>query len=219
MTQSLPKQNLLKILIVDDREVVLRGTVGAIRQEYPRAEILEAQTTQNALEKLCNLAVVDLSLPVRVGDNPKTDAGISLLRTIMEKYPTLNIVVQSADTRHLKRLQLSIYEHKGGFTIADKSLTIQEMLTRVDWSSQGLIFIPQDMRHGLELKQEWLTLLELAFQEGLQDREIARKMQVSDRTVRHYWTRIQDMLGVYPDSGKNIRVQTGIRAREEGLID
>jgi hypothetical protein len=26
-------------------------------------------------------------------------------------------------------------------------------------------------------------------------------------------------LGVYPDEGKNLRIQTEIRAREEGLID
>jgi hypothetical protein len=37
--------------------------------------------------------------------------------------------------------------------------------------------------------------------------------------VRHYWNKVQDALGVYPDEGKNIRIQTQIRAREEGLID
>ena len=75
------------------------------------------------------------------------------------------------------------------------------------------------MRTGLELKEEWLTLLELAFVEGLQDKEIAKRMNVAERTVRHYWSKIQDALKVYPETGKNIRIQTEIIARKEGLID
>jgi DNA-binding NarL/FixJ family response regulator len=61
--------------------------------------------------------------------------------------------------------------------------------------------------------------LKLAFQKGLQDKAIADRMNVSERSVRHYWTKIQDALQVYPDEGTNIRIQTEIRAREEGLID
>jgi hypothetical protein len=30
---------------------------------------------------------------------------------------------------------------------------------------------------------------------------------------------VQDVLGIYPENGKNIRIQTEMRAREEGLID
>jgi DNA-binding NarL/FixJ family response regulator len=62
-------------------------------------------------------------------------------------------------------------------------------------------------------------VLQLAFNEGLQDTAIAERINVAERTVRHYWTKIQDVLGVYPDAGKNLRIQTEIRAREEGLID
>ncbi|NEN99535.1 MAG: DNA-binding response regulator, partial [Moorea sp. SIO3I7] len=44
-----------------------------------------------------------------------------------------------------------------------------------------------------------------------------------ERAVRTYWTKIQDVLGVYPQDckqeGKNIRITTLNRAREEGLID
>ena len=93
------------------------------------------------------------------------------------------------------------------------------MLTKVDWALQGIIYTPRDMRTGIELKPEWLQVLKLAFQEGLQDKAIAEQINVSERTVRHYWSKIQDVLGVYPDPGKNIRIQTEIRAREEGVID
>jgi DNA-binding NarL/FixJ family response regulator len=117
------------------------------------------------------------------------------------------------------RLKPAIDTHQGGFTIADKNLPMKEMLTKVDWALKGLIYTPRDMRTGIEVKPEWLEVLRLAFKEGLQDKAIAEEMNVSERTVRHYWTKVQDALDVYPETGKNIRIQTEIRAREEGLID
>ena len=72
---------------------------------------------------------------------------------------------------------------------------------------------------GLEVKIEWLKVLNLAFEEGLQDKAIAENMCISERMVRHYWSKLQDVLNVYPEEGKNIRIKTEIKARAEGLID
>jgi DNA-binding NarL/FixJ family response regulator len=72
---------------------------------------------------------------------------------------------------------------------------------------------------GLEVKPEWLEVLKLAFDEGLQDNAIAERMYKSERLIRHYWTKIQDLLEVYPEKGKNLRILTLKRAREAGLID
>ncbi|MEO0408314.1 MAG: DNA-binding response regulator, partial [Cyanobacteria bacterium P01_A01_bin.135] len=149
----------------------------------------------------------------------QTETGIGLLRSLMSAHPQINVVVQSAHVRSLVRLKPLIDAHEGGFTIADKGLPLKEMLTKVDWAMQGLIYTPREMRSGLEVKPEWLQVLVLAFQEGLQDKAIAEQMNVSERSVRHYWTKVQDALDVYPEPGKNIRIQTEIRAREEGLID
>ena len=223
MTSTLSPEKLLTILVVDDHESVLDGTILALKQQYPEAQILKAQTTQDAIAKIRSfkpgLVVMDLSLPKKAGEMPKSDAGIELLRDVLENYSTLNIVVQSANVRALIRLRPQIYEHEAGFTVADKGSSLQDMLNKVDWATQGLIYTPKEMRTGLELKEEWLTLLELAFVEGLQDKEIAKRMNVAERTVRHYWSKIQDALKIYPETGKNIRIQTEIMAREEGLID
>ena len=212
-----------KILVIDDHELVLDGTVQALKQQYPDADILTAQNSQTALNQLeygqPDLVIVDLSMPESIGEAARPGTGIQLLKTLMDRYPTLNIVVQSAHVRSLVQLKLAISSHEGGFTVADKSLPMKEMLTKVDWALQGLIYTPKDMRNGLEVKSEWLQVLQLAFQESLQDKAIAERMNVSERTVRHYWTKIQDVLDVYPDDGKNMRVQTGVRAREAGLLD
>jgi len=211
------------ILIVDDHEMVLNGTVAVLQQQYPDANLYTARNAQEALvlveSRKPNLVVVDLSMPDGVGDNARTDVGLQLLKTMMERYPNLNIVVQSAHARSLVRLKPVISSHEGGFTVADKSLPMGEMLKKVDWALQGVSFTPREMRNGLEMKPEWMEVLHLAFIEGLQDKAIAERMNVAERTVRHYWTKIQDALDVYPDTGKNIRIQTEMRAREEGLID
>jgi DNA-binding NarL/FixJ family response regulator len=115
---------------------------------------------------------------------------------------------------------LIIDAHEGGFTVADKNLPVSEMLKRVEWALEGVNYTPPQMKDkSLEVKPEWLEVLDLAFREELQDKEIAKRMGVVEKTVRNYWSKIQNALGVYPDPSKNLRIQTEVRARERGLID
>ncbi|GAP96230.1 response regulator transcription factor [Leptolyngbya sp. NIES-2104] len=213
----------LSILVIDDHPLVLDATVMMLKSKYPQADLIPAQTAADALIKIeslkPNVAIVDLSIPETIGQPSRVETGIQLLKQLMERYPTLNIVVQTADARPLIRVKAKIKEHQAGFTVADKSLSSQEMLSRVEWAIQGVFVTPKEIRSGLELKSDWLTLLKLGFVDGLTDHEIAARMNVAERTVRHYWTKLQDALEIYPEEGKNIRTQTGIRAREEGLLD
>lgn len=210
-------------VVVDDHESVLEGTCSVLKGEYPNAKLSTAGTAE-AVEPILadskpTLLVMDLSIPEKAGEDSKTETGLQLLRSLLETYPTLNIVVQSAHVRSLVRLKPAINAHRAGFTIADKSLPSHEMLIKVDWALKGLLFTPPEMRTGLELKPEWLDVLKLAFVRGLTDKAIAQEMNVSERTVRHYWTRTQDALEVYPDKGSNIRIQTYNKARAIGLLD
>ena len=225
MKQALLEKKLLKILVIDDHESVLSGTIDVLEGQHENAKFVKAINAENALEQIevvhPDLVVMDLSIPQKFGKIARPETGIQLLRTIMTSYPELNIVVQTAHVRTLVRLRPDIDAHKGGFTVADKSLTGQEMLTRVEWSLQGLTHTKdiKGIYSGLEVKPEWLTVLKLAFNQGLQDKAIAERMSVSERMVRHYWSKLQDALHVYPEEGKNIRIQTEMQAREEGLID
>ena len=210
-------------VVVDDHESVLEGTCSVLKSHYPDASIVTAGIAGAVapLVKETNpvLIVMDLSMPQKSGEPSQTDVGLDLLRSLLADYPTLNFVVQSSHVRSLIRLKPVINAHRAGFTIADKSLPSAEMLTKVDWSLNGLLYTPPDMRTGVELKPEWLEMLQLAFIEGITDKVIAQRMNVSERTVRHYWTRAQDALEVYPDKGVNIRIQTYNKAREIGLLD
>lgn len=210
-------------IVVDDHESVLEGTCSVLQGQYPEAKILSA-TMSSEVEPLIQdaqptLAVMDLSIPAKQGDKPSIDNGLQLLQAVLTAHPRLNLVIQSAHAKSIIRLKPIIESHQAGFTIADKSLPSKEMLVKVDWSLKGLLYTPPEMRTGLEIKPEWLTLLQLAFVDGITDKAIAQKMNVSERTVRHYWTRTQDALEVYPDEGINIRIQTYNKARHFGLLD
>ena len=212
----------LKILIVDDHRLLLNGTIELVRDRNPDAQIEAAQTAQTALAQikkcLPDLVIADLSIPETSETVASVDCGLGLLRQLMADYPDLNLMVQSSTVNALIRLMPEIDRHQGGFTLVDKSLPVEVFLTRMEWALQGLTHT-KDLQTDLVVKPEWLEVLRLAFEEGLQDKTIAQRMYKSERMVRHYWSKIQDALEIYPEEGKNIRALTQIRAREQGLID
>ena len=222
---------MLKVLVVDDHHLILSGTIDILRKQYPELEIFIAKTGEDTLYEIekvekknsfFELIIVDLSIPEKTGMIANIDTGIQLIKNLLNKYPNLNLMVQSSYVKALVRIKYEIDEHQGGFVIADKGLSEQETLIRVNLAIQGATHT-QDIKTGLELKPEWLEVLNLAFEEGLQDKIIAERMHLHERTVRSYWTKIQDALNIYPEDckqgGKNMRIQTEIRARDEGLID
>jgi DNA-binding NarL/FixJ family response regulator len=136
----------------------------------------------------------------------------------MESTLAPNLVVLSTNVRPLVRLKPMINAYEGGFAAMDKSLPIKEMLRLIDVVLRGSIYLSPELRSRPEFDRKWLEVLKLKFQEGLTDKAIAEKMKVSDRTVRNYWIRLQDALGVCEEPGKELRIQMEIAARKIGLI-
>lgn len=224
--EDLPVKTELSILVVDDHQLILTGTLDVLRREYSQADIVKAQTVKETISIIqshqLDLIVMDLSIPNTVGERAEIDSGIQLLQTLLKQYPHQNFLVQTSYVKALIRIKHEIDNHQGGFAIADKGLPEDEMLMRVNLSLSAATHT-KDIKTGIELKPEWIDVLRFAFEEGLTDKEISKRMYKSERAVRTYWTKIQDVLEVYPEdckqSGKNLRIQTEIRARDEGLID
>jgi DNA-binding NarL/FixJ family response regulator len=222
----LPVEKKLGILVVDDHQLILTGTLDVLSREYPEALIIKAQTGKETLSQLqfhqFDLIVMDLSIPVEQGETAEIDTGIKLLQTLLKEYPDRNFMVQTSHVKALIRIKHEIDNHQGGFAIADKGLPEVEMLMRVNLALHRATHT-KDIKTGIELKPEWFEVLRLAFEESLTDKAIGDRMYKSERAVRTYWTKIQDVLGVYPEdckqNGKNMRIQTEVRSREEGLID
>ncbi|MBE9198878.1 MULTISPECIES: response regulator transcription factor [unclassified Nodularia (in: cyanobacteria)] len=218
-----------QIVVIDFHEVCISGTIAMLKAQYSEANMITATTAQEAFEQVLNiqpdLIITDIFLPEKPGVSAQISTGIQLLQTLMKNFPHLNIMVQSDYINNLIQIKSEIYQHQGGFILADKSLPQSEMLHRVKLSFQGLTHIKdvQGIYHEIEVKPVWLKLLNLAFQEGLQDRAIAQNICVSERMVRHYWDGLQNALNIdceeLKNQGKNLRIITQIRARELGLIN
>ena len=170
MAASSPK----RFLVVDDHEAILAGTLQALAVAYPEAAFETANTAEAALAQLAaqrpDLLVTDLQIPADAQADAQVETGIDLLRQAMDTYAGLNILVQSSHVRSLIRLKPNIDIHQAGFAIVDKSLPIAEMLEKSDWALKGILYTPMDMRSGLEVRPEWIQLLQLAFTKGLQDK-------------------------------------------------
>lgn len=218
-----------KFFVLDSHKLYLNQTVEILRSKYPQAEILKATNAVDFLNQFSiykpDLVVMDILIAKKPGETALLSTGIQLLKKIMLNYPQLNIVVQTTHIKKLVRIKPQIDKQIGGFTVADKTLSTSEFLQGVEWSLQKLIHtkdIPY-INQTLQVKPEWLRLLDLAFGEGFQDKAIAKQFFVSERMVRYYWLGLQDALGIDCDElknqGKNLRIVTQIRAREMGLID
>lgn len=215
----------MNILIVDDHPLMLSSIKQLTQSQFPGADITTATTAiaaQKQLKdstKVWQLVIADLSIPKDDKGSAKSETGLDLLRDIMKLYPELNLMIYSSNIRVLVQLKHQIDNHQGGFTIADKISESAEVQRRMQYASDG-ITMTKEIRKGLELKPEWLSTLQLA-DRGLQDKAVSEKLNVTERAVRHYWTKLQDVLEVYVegDDKMNLRVLTLKRAREEGLID
>lgn len=212
-----------KFLVVDDHEAILEGTIPALKGKYPDAEMLTAQDAQTAKRLVelhhPDLVVVDLSLPEKLDAPANPEVGLQFLRTLMESRQAPNLVVLSTNISPLVRLKPRINTYEGGFAAMDKSLPIRDMLKLIDFAVRGSIYLPSELRSRPEFDRKWIEVLTLKFQEGLTDKSIAKRMNVSDRTVRNYWIRIQDALGVYDEPDKDLQIQIEIAARKIGLIN
>lgn len=222
MSQSSTESPRQIFLVVDDHEAILEGTVPALRREYETAEILTAQDLQTALTQIKlyhpTLIVLDLSIPEKPQALASSEVGMRFLKMLLESKLAPNILVLSTNIKPLVQLKPMINAYEGGFAAMDKSLPIREMVRLVDVALRGSIHLPLELRARLEFDRRWLEVLTLKYQEGLTDKAIAERMNISDRTVRNYWVRLQDALGVYDEPDKDLRIQIEIAARKLGLL-
>lgn len=223
-------------LVVDDHDVVRQCLLPLLAKGYPNADILVAVDCREAVaqieEHLPDLVIMDVYLPAVLGEMACYKAGMRLLKQIMARpqvaqQPAANILVFGTSVKPLVRLSSDIYHYPAGFTALDKIEPVERILKMVDLALRGSIYLPTEVRwqgnivgdSRLNLKPQWLALLTYKFQEGLSDRAIAERMGISTRTVRSYWLRLQDSLGVFDDPEKDLRVQIEQAARQAGLID
>ncbi|MBD0303337.1 MAG: response regulator, partial [Tolypothrix sp. T3-bin4] len=113
------KQTLQKFLVVDDHEAILQGTIPALKDKYPEAEIFAIQDAQTAYQQFerhhPDLLIVDLCLPEKPQAPAQVEFGMQLIKTLMSSPLAPNLVVLSTNIKPLVRLKPMINAYEGGF--------------------------------------------------------------------------------------------------------
>ena len=143
---------------------------------------------------------------------------MQLLESLLNSELAPSLMVLSIDIKPLIRLKSVINAYQGGFVALNKSTAFQDILSSVNIAMRGSIYLPPEVRSRPEFDRRWLQVLTLKYNKGFSDSAIAEEMGISDRTVRNYWTRIQDALNVYDDRNQDLKIQIQKAAQKAGLI-
>lgn len=194
----------LQALIVDDHELIRDALKGVLGSFAEITEISEAGTAFKA-EKLLedtptiSLVVLDLGLP--------DDDGLTLLRTIRAKYPSISVVVLSG-TEERSNMTLALESGAAGFI--PKSATRDVMQGALRLIMSGGIYVPPEILSRstqklappgvpravakLGLTERQTDVLGLMMQ-GKSNKEICRALDIAEPTVKNHVTAILRELG------------------------
>lgn len=195
--------NPVRVLIVDDHEVVRVG-LRTLLSRVDNIEVVgEASTPSEALEKTRMTEADLVLLDVRLGEwngfdacreIQKLDRDVKVL--VLTSFADDNVIVEAisagADGYLLKEvnreaLLSAIEKVASGQSILDPAVT-----GRVFGKVQSLMQNPTGNRLGLLSAQERRVLALVA--EGKTNKEIAAAMGLSDKTIKNYFSNILDKL-------------------------
>ena len=200
----------MNILIVDDHPLFRAGFHAVLEQSSLGAGIVSVATLGEALQALAKdseIALVLLDLHLRDSE------GFAALRAIGERFPTTACVIISGDEQEgLAHRAVTI----GASGFIPKSFTADEMLEAIQSVLDGNVFVPPDASRRESAAPGALTLRQLEvvsmLGRGFSNKEIARHLQLAERTVKAHVTAVLEALQV-----KN-RTQAVIAAQRQGLL-
>lgn len=196
----------IRLLIVDDH-LLVRDGIAALLQEDPSIAVVGfANNGQQALEKVSqfnpDVVLMDIAMPVM--------DGLQATQKIMAQHPETKVLILSMHdepeyVRNIMRAGAS------GYVLKDVSA--EELLRAIITVSQcGSYFSAGASRHlfteaGLETPsiQDSLTAREVdvlkLIANGLCNKEIARTLEISSRTVESHRQNLRKKLGIQSSAG------------------
>lgn len=198
----------MRILIVDDHALVRRGMSYVVKEGFPDAEVIEAESSAAALEALHSTGKVDLALvDVRM---PDLD-GLELLRAIKTEWEAMPVIMLSTyeNAPYVKR---ALADGASGYLLKDATPEDLSQAINVAMSGSGNVLSPRVIQNLFEdqeasnassngrrseysLTQREHDILEL-LAEGQSNREIAGRLYLSEKTVKAHLAAIFRKLGV-----------------------
>jgi DNA-binding NarL/FixJ family response regulator len=206
----------IKVLVADDHLVVREGLVVMLQGAGEFEVVGEACDGQEAIrlaeELRPDVILIDVQMP-GVG-------GIEATRQIKKRVPTAQVVILSSFDQD-EYIYRSIQAGAKGYVLKDSEL--EELLDVVRAAARGESLLPAHIAtklvkrvsaaqrgHGLT-KREYEVLCFLA--KGQRNREIAKRLNITERTVKNHVTQIIAKLGV------KSRTEAVTKALKDKLIE
>ncbi len=199
----------MKILIVDDHALVRRGMQYVVKEGFPDAEVVEAESATTALELLKKGAKPDLALvDVRM---PDLD-GLELLRAIKVEWPEMPVIMLST-YENAPYVRRALADGAAGYLLKDATPEDLAQAINVAMSGSGNVLSPRVIQNLFEdqeqggpgsgpgrrneysLTQREHDILAL-LSEGRANRDIAQQLFLSEKTVKAHLAAIFRKLGV-----------------------
>jgi DNA-binding NarL/FixJ family response regulator len=198
----------MRILIVDDHALVRRGLYYVVKEGFPDADVVEAESSAAALEVLRATKAFDLALvDVRM---PDLD-GLELLRVVKGEWPDVPVIMLSTyeNAPYVKR---ALADGAAGYLLKDATPEDLSQAINVAMSGSGNVLSPRVIQNLFEdqessnassngrrseysLTQREHDILAL-LAEGRSNREIAGALYLSEKTVKAHLAAIFRKLGV-----------------------
>lgn len=190
----------IKILVIDDHEVVRRGVKRILEENFPYVEVGEAETSQKAIAALqqepWDLAIVDIDSPDR--------SRLDLLGELHSITPRLPLIVLSL--HHDEQYAVCAFR-AGAMAYLTKETAPEELAKAVKQVLAGRMYItPSPGEHiagsrsetpdhsGQRTLSERELVVLVLIARGRSVKQIAESLTLSTKTVNTYRARLQDKL-------------------------
>ncbi len=192
---------MIRLLLVDDHEIVRRGLRELLESHDDLQVVAEASSVQQAevidLDPL-DVAVLDVRLP--------DGSGVDLCRTLRDRRPDLACLMLTSFADN-EALNASVLAGAKGYVL--KNVRGDDLVSAIRRVANGEMLLTEDqigrarerLRRQIteDLRLESLSsqerrILEL-LSEGLSNREIAAEMFLAEKTVKNYVSNLLAKLG------------------------
>ncbi len=192
----------IRILVADDHPLFREGVIHSLTSEPGLAVVGQAASGEEALrlarDLLPDIVLLDISMPGW--------GGLVTAEKISTACPATKIVMLTVSEDEDKLLA-ALKAGARGYVL--KGVSARELVDVVRAAAQGEVYVSPPLAAGIlvaltrsrppdpleELTERELEILKLVG-EGLTNREIGHRVQLSEKTVKHYITNILQKLQV-----------------------
>jgi DNA-binding NarL/FixJ family response regulator len=205
---------VIRVAVIDDHTIVRNGLVALLRS-HADLDVVASAGDGEAAVALCvehrpDVALMDLSMPGM--------GGIEATRQIAERAPGVQVVVL---TSFMDRDRIVDALNAGAIGYLLKDAEPDELIRGIQAAARGESPLdpraaramlsaqrtPSPLDALTEREREVLALVA----EGLPNKQIARRLEITEKTVKAHLTSVFRAIGV------NDRMQAGLWARRNGL--